>query len=755
MVLLALPVLNILADQSVKATANLVVSRTITNSAGQNITGGEIAKGETFNLNYTITPNVVSIQDPITQQAVISNIKFQDILPANMEVVTLPSGFTNTGSKAEGYTVSANVGDIQYTLNSNNNYKPDFTSNENFRSGTYTFKISIRSTVAGNFTFEKAVLNYSDLHYQYDFGSSSTGSTLGIAGDYNIFAFNNANLQGNLTIKGSIAVGYDLSIVHATNGGGGHITKNVVVGNNFNFKAAGQTTIDGTVTYGKEIYYDTASEACATSKIPSEKCIKGTISKGNPLSFNQIENFWKVESKTLSTSPNKEATTSMNSDQLSLKATSTGYNVFNVSYDQISKAKGIVLDTPSDSTAIINILGTKINMSQWTDFKGKSAKKVLLNFPEATEVKFISGWSGNCSILAPYATVPATNGSLYGTLIVASLDLGSSGSGIDSNLESFTGTLPTPSPAVSAQQNFNSVSLKVTEPVDNTPRTLKIEGADTAAIGQNIPLTAVYSPLTDQGIQYTWTVKYKDQIVSGVLTNGAADKDKIFTAYNTGEYTVTVQVKSSSTADAPPTATKIINVRDLQIDGPDSVFVGKKKDYTLKMDNIPAGSTITWSLTGDSAKYATLIRATGDTNFTKYTLTAGSQPRDVVISVTAAGITATKTVKLVPYSLTGLQAVSEIEIAVGEQYNMNSLLYPIPSEIALQDILKDLSWSSSKTGYAAFDQPLTDPARRGIITGIQKGETLVTVSYTPPGSSTPITAQIKVKVLAQANGDRY
>lgn len=46
---------NVIADHGINASANLELTRTITNTSGIGITDGEIQQGESFLLNFKIT----------------------------------------------------------------------------------------------------------------------------------------------------------------------------------------------------------------------------------------------------------------------------------------------------------------------------------------------------------------------------------------------------------------------------------------------------------------------------------------------------------------------------------------------------------------------------------------------------------------------------------------------------------------------------------------------------------------------------
>ncbi|WP_138495661.1 collagen-binding domain-containing protein [Paenibacillus pinistramenti] len=740
--LLVIPLLkmitNALADQSTNPPDALVLTRSIADLSGTDISGKSISKGQQFYLNYSITPQDFSLIAD-TQQVSISDIVFNEQIPSGVSVVTLPSGFTNQGNNF----ITANLGTIRFKLDSSKSkYTADLASNSKFASGKYTFSILVTSQTKATYTFDKATLNYSDVQ-----PLNGTGSPNGLIGDYSLVILNDGSITGGSSIYGNMAFGGNLSLTNKS--GGLYIPGNILIGKNFTYLSQGSIQIGGNVIYGDSFVYDQQSRSA----------ISGTVTQAKPVDFSAVSNYWTNKSAALAAlTPNGTSIPMQyNADQLALTASSSNLStyIFTITEAQIKATNGILITAPVNATIIMNILGefssasSPLTMNKWVVLNNSSvqsaqATKIIYNFPQAQNIKFTQGMIG--TIIAPKANVSITNGDYVGSLLVNSWLSGSYSMSLTS--KPFTGTIP-------GTKNFGAVSITLTD-VDTTPRTLSIGGNDVAAVSEKVALTTDYSPKTDTGIIYTWTVTdngTSKDVTSSVLAASSGTSTNTFSASYAGDFTVKAAAKNAN--NLVTTATKIISVRKLEISGPDTIFIGKTKDYQLTMGNIPSGSAVTWSLTGNSGQTDTLIRASGDTNYTHYTLTAGSQPHSVVISVTAGGITATKMISIVPYSLTGLQAVSEIEINVGQAYNLNDLLYPIPNEMDRKDFINDLSWVSGTPGIADFDKPLTDPARRGVITGLQKGETIVTVTYTPSGKTTSITAQIKVKVLAPKNGDLY
>lgn len=698
---------NVIADQGINASANLELTRTITNSSGVGITGGEIQQGESFSLNYKITPINVQLSTPPTSKQIrISNITFTEILPANIQIDVdkLPSGFTFTGSLSTGYTLTAQLGDINYLWDkASSSLIPDTASNSRFQNGSITFSIPVSSNLTSDYNFAKASLHYNDLHEvpsvlptptpasTFDPTKSSSGSTLGVVGDYSLFVFKKGSTTGNITINGNLAVGEELSLTNTS--GGGTINGNVIVGKNFNYYGANQNEgnggnigISGNVIYGDSFNYGKTSLSG----------IKGSLLREYPMKsidFNVVGDYWIAKSINIGNLKTNGIIT-MNNNQLFLdtKDPTLPVHIFTITESEISQAAGIIINTPENSTTILNIMGFKdkdkdtniyklLDMNKWTQYNGKDAdynkidynikkaSKILYNFPEAKRIKITGGQIG--TFLAPLATVEATNGNLTGSLIVDSWDFGNN-SGLLVNASPFKGELPsvpnpTPSPTVSPSPTNSPV------------------------------------------------------IIPNV--------SKIFPSVS-------------------------MSVRSLRISGSNYVFINKSIDLSLITGNIPESANITWSLLGDGSKYATLTKVSDAPQ--KYKLTGKEIKDGIVISVTAGGITSTHTVNVIPYSLIGLRMKEEIEIMEGQEYNLNQLLWITPSEMTIDQIKKDLEWTTDSSSIAAFDSPLSDEHRRGVIKGIKKGgPAIVTVLYIPSKDSTPIKTTIKVKVIANMNGDRY
>ncbi|MFJ7253859.1 choice-of-anchor A family protein [Streptomyces sp. NPDC098085] len=199
--------------------------------------------------------------------------------------------------------------------------------------------------------------------------------------------------------------------------------------------------------------------------------------------------------------------------KLTLEGGNATRNVFEVTADQLERAKDIYLKVPAGATAIVNVSGDTYDMAKagTTGFflsggqdyvlddklqsasEGKVRARLLWNFPEARTITKSSraAWPG--SVLAPRAhlelgTAAPVNGSVW----VASLH-GSGGA--ETHHFPFSGCLPETGKTPSATPT-PSGTPETTPPVDSTPSasaTPTSEGG-TPSGGSSRPATAAPAP---------------------------------------------------------------------------------------------------------------------------------------------------------------------------------------------------------------------------------------------------------------------
>lgn len=213
-----------------KSSANLELSRTLSSNVSPD---GVIGRNETFTMNYVIQPKSVHLDqigtaDQAFPSQVISNIEFQEQLPANLEPVEeWPEGIEASNNTDGGYTLNKKLGNIQYTLKTvdgSQTFVPE-------SSKPLSITIKVRAAVTGVYNLDYGRVSFIDIHADPDAlpvvssqpspsptasspigpvfnpAVSSSGSVLGIAGDYNAFVFGDAKVtatvEGNLAAKGN------------------------------------------------------------------------------------------------------------------------------------------------------------------------------------------------------------------------------------------------------------------------------------------------------------------------------------------------------------------------------------------------------------------------------------------------------------------------------------------------------------------------------------------------------------------------
>ncbi len=234
-----------------------------------------------------------------------------------------------------------------------------------------------------------------------------------------------------------------------------------------------------------------------------------------------------------------------------------------------------------------------------------------------------------------------------------------------------------------------------------------------------------------------------------------------------GPVQVTVTVRTAGDKPSEITQTKTIWVLDMDMQGPDTVFMGESINFETNI--LPAGypgaKEIKWSVkdvenSGSGiGPYAALETPTNNGQNVQLN---GNKPGIVEITATistpAGDMTVTRTVNVKPV-VTALLLPPTVPVQKGGSVDLinngpQSLLVE-PFSIKASDIMGQLEWSSAEP-----DKVSVSP--KGVITGKQEGsEIVVTVSYKRTPDSAPITASTRVIVAkpadpnAPADGDRY
>jgi choice-of-anchor A domain-containing protein len=231
---------------------------------------------------------------------------------------------------------------------------------------------------------------------------------LGVANDFSAFVLHDLNVNTS-DVQGRVAVGGNASLT--AYGLGDHLSNShgtrddLIVGGNLTFT-------NGQVFFGNIVYGGTGTFDLFGHP-------NGAIRQAAVMDFADAG----TQLLALSDSYAALAPTGTVRDRFGtivLVGTNAGQNVFNVPASMLWNAFDIIIQTPTGSSAIVNIAGTEARM-QFMGFhlNGVAKENVILNFPQATHVTF-QGIGINANVLAPRAAVDFNNGQLNGNLVASS-----------------------------------------------------------------------------------------------------------------------------------------------------------------------------------------------------------------------------------------------------------------------------------------------------------------------------------------------
>jgi choice-of-anchor A domain-containing protein len=234
-------------------------------------------------------------------------------------------------------------------------------------------------------------------------------SSLGVAGDFNVFVFDRIT-QTHSDTQGRVAAGGDASFLHYGLGSGlansAGERDDLVVGGHLTFH-------HGQVHHGNVVHGGTG--VLANFGLPN-----GTARQGRPVNFDAA----RTELSGLSAAwgalaPN--GTTADHWGTLNLTGHDASLNVFTIPAEQLGRAVGFNVSAPAGSTVLVNVSGTAGRMQNFgMNVLGTDRQHVLFNFTAATTLT-LGAISVQGSVLAPFADVSFDNGNLEGTLIARSM----------------------------------------------------------------------------------------------------------------------------------------------------------------------------------------------------------------------------------------------------------------------------------------------------------------------------------------------
>lgn len=302
---------------------------------------------------------------------------------------------------------------------------------------------------------------------------------LGIAGEYNVFIFDDIEQYGT-DVEGRVAGGGDVTYGKANEVVGGSLNQNgfsvaskvketqgladLVAGNDVSLKN-GSVGYFGKENSGAPEYQKGVVNWGGTATIASDVGYdKNKSGPGNPINFAAEQQYLTTMSSNWGgLSANGKTDYLYNTTELyriQLIGNDSNLNVFSLDAAKIGQAKSFYIDAPLSSTVLLNIKGATASLFDFgfyfKDYENKIPgsdyipgisefypnANILFNFLDATLLT-INQIEVNGSILAPFAHVDFLKEShIDGNLIAYSLF----GAG-ESHMESFKGQLPVPEPA--------------------------------------------------------------------------------------------------------------------------------------------------------------------------------------------------------------------------------------------------------------------------------------------------------------------
>lgn len=239
-------------------------------------------------------------------------------------------------------------------------------------------------------------------------GVSAQASSLGTAGDYNVFVLGDYTAM-NSDVQGRLAAGGDVSLENYGVGDklSGDAGTVLVAGGNL-------TITNGQVNHGDAVVGGTAT--LSGFGIPNGEL---TENADVPVDFD-AEWVYLTELSTSLAQMSATGTAVSNNSTLMFEGDGiSDLQVFYISDTDFSNSTFSNMEIPTDATVVINISGTLVDMSNIGMQSFANLDNVLFNFYEA-EALTISGVGVYGSILAPLADITANNGQINGTVVAKS-----------------------------------------------------------------------------------------------------------------------------------------------------------------------------------------------------------------------------------------------------------------------------------------------------------------------------------------------
>ncbi len=276
------------------------------------------------------------------------------------------------------------------------------------------------------------------------FAASAQATSIGVASNYNILLFGNANISSD--VEGSVAVGGILSGSSTI----GSLANTTV--------SAADLIVDGGVTGHVNLNHGSAFVGATHTGVSFNGGAGAGYLSSDPLgSIASYSSFYQSLADQLFSTSNEVTNGAIN-------VTGAGCTICTVYLSATDFANlSSIQYAAVTQTLIINVGGNptfgsgqhlSINGSQPSN-QSTAASGILFNFDQATTVQLNGAFFG--SILAPDATISGSGTITDGTIIANSL----SGLGEIHDESGFTGTLPTQTPEPSSAYMFGGGALAV------------------------------------------------------------------------------------------------------------------------------------------------------------------------------------------------------------------------------------------------------------------------------------------------------
>ncbi len=297
-------------------------------------------------------------------------------------------------------------------------------------------------TISSLFVNESATLSITCKVNRYAFSYN-----LGIASDYNVFAFDDMN-QPSCDTEGKVAVGNNAALSNYSVGDKldtlNGIQDVLVVGNTLEYESG--AIYNGNVVYG----------FLTNLPINQVSINNGTLRQDSVINFNSAETQLKTLCSTLKNYTVNGNVTVSNSD-LILTGTNPLLNVFSVTKDQVNNTSNFIINSPNGSVVLVNISGDGIEWKGGHVVYGTAINNVIYNFYDAKNL-LIKNIDIQGSILAPYADLEFPTGLISGQVIAKNIN----GAG-QFNWDKFLGNIPLD------QKIINRASITSLTQVDSNP----------------------------------------------------------------------------------------------------------------------------------------------------------------------------------------------------------------------------------------------------------------------------------------------